>query len=136
MSSKLKAPPVFDSTAGSYERWKEDLAIWQILTDLSPPKQAQYLYLSLTGKAKSAVGDVKAADIATNEEGVKFITDKLDQVFLKDANTRAFYAFQEFYDYKRGDGDSFETFIVRFEQLYNKVAEFKMVLPDGVRSTS
>ena len=134
MSSKLKGPPVFDSTAGSYERWKEDLAIWQILTDLSPPKQAQYLYLSLTGKAKSAVGDVKAADIATNEEGVKFITDKLDQVFLKDANTRAFYAFQEFYDYKRGDGDSFETFIVRFEQLYNKVAEFKMVLPDGVRA--
>ena len=134
MSSKLKAPPLFDSEAGSYERWKEDLAIWQMLSDLTRPKQAQYLYLSLKGKAKEALGDIKAVDLQENEEGVKYITDKLDQVFLKDENTRAFYAFQEFYDYRRGDGDSYETFIVKFEQLQAKLNEYKMVLPDGVKA--
>ena len=134
MSSKLKAPPLFDSEAGSYERWKEDLAIWQMLSDLTRPKQAQYLYLSLKGKAKEALGDIKAVDLQENEEGVKYITDKLDQVFLKDENTRAFYAFQEFYDYRRGDGDSYETFIVKFEQLHAKLNEYKMVLPDGVKA--
>ena len=130
----MKAPPLFDSEAGSYERWKEDLAIWQMLSDLSGPKQAQYLYLSLNGKAKEALGDVKAADLETNEEGVKDLTDKLDQVFLKDENTRAFYAFQEFYDYRRGDGESYKTFIVKFERLHNKLSEYKMVLPDGVKA--
>ena len=84
----MKAPPPFDSEAGSYERWKEDLAIWQMLSDLNRPKQAQLLYLSLRGKAKEALGDVKAVDLELNEEGVKYITDKLDQVFLKDENTR------------------------------------------------
>ena len=74
----MKAPPLFDLEAGSYERWKEDLATWQMLSDLSRPKQAQYLYLSLTGKAKAALGDVKANDIADNKNGVKYLTDKLD----------------------------------------------------------
>ena len=135
MSSKYKAaPPFFDSEAGSYERWKEDLAIWHMLSDLSNPKQAQFLYLSLKGKAKDAVGDVKADQLEGNEEGIKLITDKLDNVFLKDINTRAFYAFQEFYEYKRASGDTFESFIVKFEQLHTKVSEFKMVLPDGVRA--
>ena len=133
-SSKMKAPPSFDSDAGSYERWKEDLAIWQMLSELTRPKQAQYLYLSLKGKAKEALGDVKAVDLADNEEGVTYITNKLDQEFLKDENTRAFYAFQEFYDYRRSDGESYETFIVKFERLHNKLSEYKMVLPDGVKA--
>ena len=133
-SSKMKAPPPFDSDAGSYERWKEDLAIWQMFSDLPGSKQAQFLYLSLKDKAREALGDVKAADLKDNEMGVEYITNRLDKVFLKDENTRAFYAFQVFYDYRRGEGDSFETFIVRFEKLYSKLSEYKMILPDGVKA--
>ena len=133
-SSKAKAPPPFDLDAGSYERWKEDLAIWEMFSDLSGAKKAQFLFLSLKDKAKESLSEVKAADLAENEDGVKLITDRLDKVFLKDENTRAFYAFQTFYNYRRGESETFETFIVRFERLYSKLSEYKMVLPDGVKA--
>ena len=64
MGSKLKAPPQFNPEEDTYERWKEDIAIWEMFSDLDKPKQAQAIYLSLTGKAKEAVRDVKASDLA------------------------------------------------------------------------
>ena len=55
-----------------------------------------------------------------SENGVTLIFDKLDALFLKDKNTRAYLAFKAFYDYKRRSGVSKTEFIVRFEYLYHK----------------
>ena len=59
---------------------------------------------------------------------------KLDDVFLKDKNTRAFLKFQEFYGYKRSGGETIDSFIVKFEQLYSELAEFKMVMPSEIKA--
>ena len=133
MGSQLKAPPQFNPEVEDYERWKNDLEIWETFTDLSKSKQGPAVYLSLTGKAREAVRDIKAAQLNI-EDGLQVIIQKLDAVFLKDSASRSFLTFQNFYQYRRGSGDDFETFIVKFEQLYHQVTEFKMVLPEGVQA--
>ena len=53
------------------------------------------VYLTLTGRAREAVRDLKPADIG-KETGLDEIIVKLDAVYLKDENTCAYVAFKEF----------------------------------------
>ena len=39
MGSKLKAPPEFEPEDDNYERWKDDIEIWEVLTTLEKKKQ-------------------------------------------------------------------------------------------------
>ena len=47
---------------------------------------------------------------------------------------RAHIAFQKFYLCKRDGGESFEDFMVRFEDKYNDMAQYEMGLPDGIKA--
>ena len=76
--------------------------------------------------------DLTPAQISA-ETGVATITAKLDAIFKKDQNTRAYMAFKEFYDFKRSSGVSITDFIVRSEYLYHKLQGFDMKLPEGVK---
>ena len=60
------------------------------------------VYLTLTGRAREAVRDLKPADIG-KETGLDEIIVKLDAVYLKDENTRAYVAFKEFYGKRSKD---------------------------------
>ena len=125
-------PPVLESE-DSYIEWINDLKIWQLFTDLPKAKQGPAVYLSLTGRARECVRDLTPAQISA-ETGVANITAKLDAIFKKDQNTRAYMAFKEFYDFKRSSGVSITDFIVRFEYLYHKLQGFDMKLPEGVKA--
>ena len=134
MSSKLKSPPPFNPEEDTYEAWKQELEMWEVYTELDLKKRGAAVFLSLKGKAKEAVRDMKAATLNV-DAGLDMVKKKLDEVFLKDVNTRAFIAFQKFYQYRRASGDNYETFIVQFEQLYHKLTEIpNMQFPDGVQA--
>ena len=77
--------------------------------------------------------NILPADLGKND-GLKKILDKLDSIFLQDANTRAYLAFKEFYEYKRSPGQLFSDFIVNFERLYSKIMKHDMKLPEPVRA--
>ena len=91
------------------------------------------VYLTLTGRAREAVRDLKPADIG-KETGLDEIIVTLDAVYLKDENTRAYVAFKEFYEFKRASGENFSEFIVKYEHLYHKLTQYKMDLPEGVQA--
>ena len=57
---------------------------------------------------------------------------KIRLVVLKDCNTKAYVAFNEFHKYKRGSDEDFADFI-RFEHLYSKLLEYHMVLPEAAQ---
>ena len=132
MATNLKMPPVLESE-DQYLEWSNDLKVWQLFTDLAKAKQGPAVYLSLTGRARECVRDLTPEELSAND-GVKAITDKLDAIFKKDKNTRAYMAFKEFYDHKRTQGVSITDFIVRFEYLYHKMRQFDMNLPEGVKA--
>ena len=104
-----------------------DVKIWQLSTD---QKQGPTLYLKLTGRARECVHEL-TPEVIGGDDGVKIIIEKLDKLFMKDLNTRAF---KEFYDYRRPAGVSIADFIVRFEYLYHKLKQFDMKLPEGVQA--
>ena len=117
MTNQLKAPPVF-SEEDDYVSWKNDVEIWQMFTELAKKKQGPAVYLSLTGRAREAVRGIPSNEIGS-DDGLTIILAKLDAIYLKDESTRAYIAFKEFYDYRRGSGEKFTDFIIQFEKLYN-----------------
>ena len=131
-TAQMKAPPVFDDDE-DYSSWRNDVEIWQMFTELPAKKQGPAVYLSLKGRAREAVRDLSPIEIG-DDDGLKTIMTKLDSIFLKEKNTRAFLAFKEFYDYKRNSGDDFADFIIQFEKFYNKIKKFDMNLPDAVQA--
>ena len=93
-ASQIKAPPVFNEEE-DYLNWKNDLDVWKSFTDTEKKKMGPAVYLTLTGRAREAVRDLKPADIG-KETGLDEIIVKLDAVYLKDENTHAYVAFKEF----------------------------------------
>ena len=130
--SQIKAPPVFNEEE-DYLNWKNDLEVWKLFTDTEKKKMGPAVYLTLTGRAREAVRDLKPADIG-KETGLDEIIVKLDAVYLKDENTCAYVAFKEFYEFKRASGENFSEFIVKYEHLYHKLTQYKMDLPKGVQA--
>ena len=130
----IKQPPVFDPEEDDdYAAWKTDVEIWQLYTDTAAVKQGPAVYLSLKGRARYAVRGLAPAEIGI-AEGVKAITDKLDEVFQTDKSTRAYCAFKEFVEYRRGSGEKFSKFIVEFERRYRDISKFQLQLPEGVKA--
>ena len=84
----LRTPPILTGE-DSYLEWKDDLKIWQLFTDLVNTKRGPAVYLTLRGNARDCVRDL-TSDQVGSETGVKQITDKLDQVYLKDKDTQTF----------------------------------------------
>ena len=132
MASNLKTPPILEDEE-HYREWKQDLSIWQLFTELEKVKQGPAVYLILKGNAREAVRDLKPEEIGA-AGGVKKITDKLDQLFLKDINTQTYLAFKDFYNYRRPSGVSITEFLVHYEYLYHKLGKYEIKLPEGVQA--
>ena len=90
----LRTPPIL-AGEDSYLEWKEDIKIWELFTDLVNTKRGPAVYLSLRGNARDCVRDLTGDQIGS-ETGVKQITDKLDNVYLKDKDTQTFMVFESF----------------------------------------
>ena len=128
--NNLRTPSILAGEE-SYLEWKEDLAVWELFTDLEKRKRGPAVYLSLTGNNRDIVRDLTVEEIGANE-GVKKITDKLDKVYLKDKDTQCFVAFETFYNYRRASGVNITEFLVEFGYLCNKLSKQNIVLPEGV----
>ena len=111
-ASQIKAPPIFNEEE-DYLNWKNYLEVWKLFTDTEKKKMGPAVYLTLTGRAREAVRDLKPADIG-KETGLDEIIVKLDAIYLKDENTRVYVAFKEFYEFKRASGENFSEFIVKY----------------------
>ena len=48
----------------SYETWKNEVAVWQLVTELPDEKQALAVSLSLSGNARETAMNITAADMA------------------------------------------------------------------------
>ena len=130
--SQIEAPPVFNEEE-DYLNWKNDLEVWKLFTETKKRKMRPAVYSTLTGCAREAVRDLKPTDIG-KETGLDEIIAKLDAVYLKDENTRAYVAFKEFYEFKRAIGEHFSEFIVKYEHLYHRLTQYKMDQPEGVQA--
>ena len=128
--SKSIPPPEF-SESMSWTDYKKEIKIWQALTTLDDAKQGPCLYLSLKGKAREAALELDI-DAIKGEDGVNLILKRLDELYLEDTTQTAYLAYQNFETFKRPETMNMKDYLVKFEQLYTKIKDHQMVLPDGV----
>ena len=83
-------------------------------------RQGPAVFWSLLQNIYENVRYLSIADIS-QIEGLKLITDKLDEIYLQNPNTSAYTAFKEFYSYERDIGMNINDFLVHYEILYQKL---------------
>ena len=129
MAAGYKNPPKFEEDC--YERWKNELEIWQLVTDLEKKKQALAVTLSLTGKAREAALNIKAEDL-NSDEGMNTLIETLDKLFLQETIDSAYDAYKNFDGFRKPGNMNIHDYIVEFDQRYQKSVKHKMTLPDAV----
>ena len=126
----FKSPPVLHEGI-SYEEWKRDLEIWQLLKCATAEEEGPLIYRTLSGQAKASVNDLTPAQIGAND-GLQQIITRLEKLYLSDANQRIFKILDKFEKFKRPNSMSISNFILQFENLHNSVKAHKCTYPDGV----
>ena len=132
MTSSYKAPPLLNEDT-SYERWKKELTLWEICTEVPVAKRAAVVCLTLKGKARDIAVNLDVAAIQS-ENGIKALTDELDKLYLKDEDQRKYAAYENFEKFKRPHDMSIAEYIVEFEKKNTKLVEYDINLPDAVRA--
>ena len=130
-SQSFKSPPKMRDDL-PYAEWKKELDIWSDFTDLRDVRQGGALFLTLSGKARQAVLAGVSRDDIKSGNGVKAITDCLDELYLKDQSQSEFAAFDEFTNYRRAPNTTIQDYLAEFNLKNNRIKTYKMNLPDGV----
>ena len=134
-SQSYKVPPAF-TVLKSYNRWIEEIKVWQALTELEKKKQGLAIALSLPEEGQNSVRDKVFSEISANvlnaDDGVTKLIEFLDKIFKKDELSEAYETYVEFDRFRRSKVSSMEDYVIEFEKLYNKTKKFKMELPQPV----
>lgn len=93
-TANYKVPPKFDESR-PYKCWKNEIAIWKLVTELDKKKQALAVVLGLEGRAKDIAMEIPALDL-NNNNGMDTLLAKLDGMFLKEERDRAYDAYSFF----------------------------------------
>jgi len=91
MAASYKNPPNFEDGT-DYDKWKNEVEIWRLVTELPKKKQALAVTLTLTGKARETATQVNAEDLH-KDDGMDTLIEALDSAFLKEAKDRAYEEF-------------------------------------------
>ena len=126
----VKAPPVYVE-GDSYEEYKRDLEIWQLLKVATAEEEGVIIYRTLTGRAKASCKDLTPAQIGS-ANGLKEIKKRLDKIYLPELNQRVFVVLDTFEKFKRSGSMTMSNFITEFENLHNTVKTHNITYPDGV----
>lgn len=76
------SPKLGDDTC--YETWKNEMRMWQLVTDLHVKKQALAVALSLSGKAWERALELSTSDLNT-DTGIDILFKELDLTYKKTA---------------------------------------------------
>ena len=126
----MKTPPILRE-GESYEEYKRDIQIWQLLKVASDVEEGPLVHRTLNDRGKAATAKLTVEQIGA-KNGLKLILDELDKVYLIEENQRIFTCLDEFEKFKRSGNMTMSNFILAFESLHNKVQKHKCTYPDGV----
>ena len=93
--------------------------------------RAPVVILSLVGKAREAVLELDMATLNA-DHGMEKLYQKLDTLFLEDANQAAFMAYESFEKYQRQNVTPVEDFLINFDRHVPKLKEHNILLLEPV----
>ena len=129
-TGRARDPPTWYE-GQAYEKWKKELAVWQLLKAATPLEEGPLVYRVLTGEAKDAVDELATEEIGS-PTGLKQILDKLDEHYEIDKNQKICVVLETFEKYKRPPSMLIANFLLEFEKLYAKLVKYQCNYPDAV----
>ena len=127
MANPVLAPPRLEP--GDYERWRKEMAFWELATNIADKKRAVTVFLSLTGKAREAVLEIDPTELNV-ENGLVKLYEKLDKLFKVDEDIAAFNAYEKFEKFIRPSEMSMTDYRVEFDRLVEQLKSHSIELPD------
>ena len=132
IARSYKNPPELNEEK-KYETWKNELKLWQLVTDLDKTKQGPVVALSLEGKYREVAMELTATELNA-EGGLDALLTKLDDAFKMDSALEAFEMYAKFESLQREPNKSIGDFIIEFERSYNLAEKHGMKLNDSVKA--
>lgn len=118
--------PVFGENK-SYDRWKQELKAWQLLTNIGKKKQAVTVALSFPEGSEvrgKLFEEVNIEELA-NGDGMEVLLQHMDKWYKKDEMSAAYEAWTRFDSYKRGKEDTMEKYILEFVKRSAVLGKYK-----------
>ena len=99
--SSYKTPPAWNEGI-DFETWRNEVAIWEAVTDLATGKQGPAVALTLTGSKRETATSIPIDELKVND-GLKKLPDKLKTVFGKETVDELFADYERFEILTRND---------------------------------
>ena len=125
-----KRPPKWNGRNRSYEAWKEDIILWNELTDLESRKRAIAIIGQLDDEPKNLAKTLKTVDLC-KDDGVKILLDFLDKSFALSADDRIDTDLMELLDWSI-EGHSLTQFLGGFHTRIARI-ENTMSIPSKIQ---
>ena len=119
------------SEDGDFDSWKRDMEFWELVTDLPKKKQGPVVYLSLSEKVRQACSSLTKEEL-NEDDGLNKITNKLKELYSVTEDQAMFNAYENFETFQRPNDMNICEYINKFEQLNQKLVNFKITLPSAV----
>ena len=134
MGTRIPVPLL--SSGKAYNRYRQEIQVWQGVTDLSKSKQAAVVALSLPEDDEFRI-NIRAkvfdelGDELNKDTGMDKLIEFLDKCLGKDDLSDAFDKYHDFETYRRTT-ESIPEFLAEFDSKYKKISKLNMTLPPEV----
>ena len=129
MANTTIAPPRLEKI--EYEKWRKEMTLWQMATNVVAKKQAPTVFLSLTGKAREAVLEMNI-ELLNQDDGMTKLYEKLDSLFATDKDQAALHTYEKFEKFTRPSDMNMSDFRIEFDRLVQQLKGYAIELPEPV----
>lgn len=123
--------PCFTKCA-TYERYKNELTVWQTITDVPEEKQAAYLAFSLPANHATGIREKVFDNCELATAKVEDLTKYMDGFLGKDDITTAWEKFSKFESISKKPEDSIIGHISKFDDAMKQIEKLQLKLPQAI----
>ena len=133
MSMTINPPTLGEN----YERYKQELKAWRIISDIPKEKQGITIVLTLPENHTSGIRGKVFEEVQLSQSelqkdtGVDILIGFLDKHLGRDDIVDQYEKFADFEDFKRGSDNIFQ-YIANFHPRYHRLEKLNMKLPAAV----
>ena len=123
-------PPVFGGNK-TYERWKEEISAWELVSKVDKKDKALTVALSFPEGSEvrdRVFSEVKIADL-NKDDGMKILIESLDKWNKKDELSDAYEAWTKLDTFKRESTESMEKYISQFDMRSIALNKHNVIIP-------
>ena len=128
--------PVFDSVKKPYEYYVKEIDFWVAACKVPKRQQGVLLAYELPQDDPSGIREKLFSEIdlasLNADDGVQVFKDYMDGMFKKDELMTAYETHAEFHAFERKKDQKLQDFLIEFDKLYNRSAQYDMTLSSSV----